>query len=485
MNHHHLMPARKALPCLFLFALICLFSSCEKDNPEVSDNSHEIISLTLRKANGSVIDSSTVSVTIVNDTIRVTVPEETDLTALTPVIIISGISISPASGVQQDFSSPVQYTVTAEDGSQGIYTVIIKNAIPANLVFFGSGDNSFYALNAKTGALKWKYSSTASFAYSSPTYKDGVVYVGGIDNYVYAFKASTGEVLWKQLTGQTGIESDAVIHGNTVYVGNNDDDFMALDAQTGNLKWSFRTGSNVSSSAVIFQNLVCFGSSDGNMYALDTATGRYVWHYQTNAMINQSAACLYNETLYVGSRDRNLYAIDAQTGILKWSYPAGVSLEACSPTVANNRVYMGGWYNFPGNQEAGSFFALDAVTGNLVWNKLENTGFSSSPCVANNIVYIGADDLYFYALNAANGETLWKKQLLTNSASASVSDGIVYIGGGGTHNFYALDALNGNEKWRFPVQNGLMTSTPLILDSNGFPNQPSNYGVDGQQVGKR
>ena len=92
-------------------------------------------------------------------------------------------------------------------------------------------------------------------------------------------------------------------------------------------------------------------------------------------------------------------------------------------------------------------------------------------------VYIGTDDLYFYGLDVTTGTTLWSKQILTNGASATVSDGIVYIGGGGTHNFYAFDAVSGAEKWRFPIQNGLMTSSPLVVDELGAPHHPGDSGV--------
>ncbi|MEN8227529.1 MAG: DUF5018 domain-containing protein, partial [Bacteroidota bacterium] len=50
-------------------------------------------------------------------TISVEVPYGTDVTALVPTIGISaGATIDPASGIAADFSSPVVYTVTAEDG---------------------------------------------------------------------------------------------------------------------------------------------------------------------------------------------------------------------------------------------------------------------------------------------------------------------------------------------------------------------------------
>jgi hypothetical protein len=64
---------------------------------------------------------------IVGETIVVTVPYGTDVTKLSPVIQFSGKSISPASGTEQDFSNPVTYTCTADDGSERSYTVLVKH----------------------------------------------------------------------------------------------------------------------------------------------------------------------------------------------------------------------------------------------------------------------------------------------------------------------------------------------------------------------
>ncbi len=478
MNLHQPATAPKFFSCL-LMVLLLAFSACEKDVPQILNDENAIVSFSIRSGNGLLIDPALTTVTFKNDSIGITVPAGTDVTELIPEIVITGVSISPASGVKQDFTHPVVYTVTAENSNQAKYVVTIKAAVAEkeSLVFFGSSDNTFYALNARTGTLKWKYTSTKSFAYSSPTYKDGVVYVGGIDSYVYAFNAAYGAVLWTFEAGTTGIESDAVIFGNTVYVGSNDDYLYAIDAPTGALKWKFLTGSNVSSSPTVYNNLVCFGSSDGKIYALDTATGNPAWNFQTGAMINQSGASIVKGSLYVGSRDQHLYNIDAATGTLNWAYKSNVSLEQASPTVVDGVVYMGGWYDLSNFNIKGSLFALDAVTGTLIWEVLKNTGFSSSPYVANGILYIGADDLQFYAINAATGAALWQKQILTNSASASVSDGVVYIGGGGTRHFYAFDAVTGTEKWRFPIPNGLMTSSPLVVDESGIPYHAGDSGV--------
>jgi uncharacterized protein (TIGR02145 family) len=59
-------------------------------------------------------------------TIALTVPYATNVTALVPIITVSaGATVSPASGVARNFTTPQTYTVTAEDGTTQIYTVTV------------------------------------------------------------------------------------------------------------------------------------------------------------------------------------------------------------------------------------------------------------------------------------------------------------------------------------------------------------------------
>jgi hypothetical protein len=62
-----------------------------------------------------------------NHAISLTVPDGTDVTKLIPMITISNkASISPNNNIAQDFTSPVTYTVTAEDGSKQNYIVTVS-----------------------------------------------------------------------------------------------------------------------------------------------------------------------------------------------------------------------------------------------------------------------------------------------------------------------------------------------------------------------
>ncbi len=63
--------------------------------------------------------------------LRVEVKNGTDLTALSPLFELTpGATIQPASGSTHDFTEPVFYTVTSEDGNwQRVYAVTIYNAV--------------------------------------------------------------------------------------------------------------------------------------------------------------------------------------------------------------------------------------------------------------------------------------------------------------------------------------------------------------------
>jgi hypothetical protein len=62
-------------------------------------------------------------------TIAVTVPFGTAVAVLVPTIVHTGASISPASGVANDFTLPATYTVTAADASTQPYTVTVTVAV--------------------------------------------------------------------------------------------------------------------------------------------------------------------------------------------------------------------------------------------------------------------------------------------------------------------------------------------------------------------
>jgi polyvinyl alcohol dehydrogenase (cytochrome) len=97
---------------------------------------------------------------------------------------------------------------------------------------------------------------------------------------------------------------------------------------------------------------------------------------------------------------------------------------------------------------AGSWAALDAVTGRIVWQTADpqNVRDLAPLTVANGVVYAGSMALtgnQMYALDAATGAVLWKYAAGSSvNSGPAVVDGTVYWGSG-----YSRSAFgNGNNK---------------------------------------
>lgn len=85
-----------------------------------AQNAKDITRFTINGLDAVITNTSATS-----GTISINMPNGTTLTALSPVVTITGISVSPASGQTVDFSNPVNYVVTAADGSTKTYVVTV------------------------------------------------------------------------------------------------------------------------------------------------------------------------------------------------------------------------------------------------------------------------------------------------------------------------------------------------------------------------
>jgi outer membrane protein assembly factor BamB len=77
-----------------------------------------------------------------------------------------------------------------------------------------------------------------------------------------------------------------------------------------------------------------------------------------------------------------VYAADRATGEERWRFPANDWVRS-SPTVAGETVYVGA--------DTGSVYALDVSTGRPQWRHRVGDRVSASPAVADGTVYVGAD----------------------------------------------------------------------------------------------
>jgi hypothetical protein len=162
------------------------FTGCEND-PELSGE-NKITAFKIGDIEASIFEvDQQISIT--------TLPADTDLKKLTPVVTVSSkASVSPGSGVEVDISGPVSYTVTAENGVTRTYLVKVsklETGIPS--VEIGWPDTAdkqpvIYGLPEKTNSTDPDFTLSRG-GKNGP--KEIVISAGGRYEAVY-----DGDVLW-------------------------------------------------------------------------------------------------------------------------------------------------------------------------------------------------------------------------------------------------------------------------------------------------
>lgn len=160
---------------LWIIVLTIMSFSCSKDDiiQEPAKSSAKQITSFVFKAreNTSIAQDVTAVINETNKTISATVVNGTDIKSLTPSIVVSDKASADQSGTK-DFSSPVNYTITAEDGTSATYKVtvgIALNSAKQILSFaFVKEDNELYGDETITATIdEANKTITATVSYSA------------------------------------------------------------------------------------------------------------------------------------------------------------------------------------------------------------------------------------------------------------------------------------------------------------------------------
>jgi outer membrane protein assembly factor BamB len=230
------------------------------------------------------------------------------------------------------------------------YAQLTSPTIYGNTVYV-SGGMTIYALSASTGRVIWKSQVTTSSdgLVSGPVAVSGYgefVIAAGMDGRVYALDARTGAVRWSVLAGGGIYHGGPAIYSGIVYVpegrsGNEGGgfDIWALQVSNGRVLWHEYAGDDVHVTPAAGAGLVVIGSIDEGILARDYRTGALRWSapYQGEVW---GAPMLANGVVYTGT-DQQLVVHSAATGVALFETDKEAGISWSSPAVVNGRVYMG------------------------------------------------------------------------------------------------------------------------------------------------
>jgi outer membrane protein assembly factor BamB len=306
----------------------------------------------------------------------------------------------------------------------------------AGMVFVASTDGYLYAVNATNGAKIWDFWIGTDA--NSPTVANGKVFITSASGTLYAINMYTGVEAWNQSLGEEAGFGAPLIVGSRVFVNGNQTVFVfneavgvslynvplfhangiapltydeglivvvalretgidvnGFAANTGEIYFmvvmaesdigTVKSGATIGDGKTFVVTVNLNGSS--TIFGLNEF-GMRGWESRVDGVTEASPAFAYN-TVYIPTSNAT-YALDAENGTVKWSRPLDGGYSVSSPAVADGKVYFG--------LDNGYVYALDALTGDIIWSYKTEGAVQSSPAISDGLLFVGSNDGNLYAI---------------------------------------------------------------------------------------
>jgi len=314
---------------------------------------------------------------------------------------------------------------------------------------------------------------------ATPVVFNGVVYIGSEDHYFYALDAASGKVKWRTELGNPVFDEAIVRSENLVAYGLEPGRaphvIYVLDSRDGRIKWSTDENGSATHPA-LRENVVYFGlhadhkdaypaslsepvQKSFSLKAVDLETGKPQWTTQLNGR-RPGTPVLSMDTLYVAAYEggdlvrspkggltstpnvAHVYAVDPSTGKLLWDFEAdGVKFSTSPPlTVGTKHLFL---------VTKEGLSAVRKSSGKLGWFlqgdyypltvQLHDSLFLSSGTLAKKES--------IFAIDPAVGTIIWRAFPGKNLSLRSITDDAVYVSAGTS--LVALRRSDGKKLWKF------------------------------------
>ncbi|MCB0881628.1 MAG: PQQ-binding-like beta-propeller repeat protein [Thermoleophilia bacterium] len=250
-------------------------------------------------------------------------------------------------------------------------------AVKNGLAVFGVNSGRVFALDARTGKVRWARRQKSYIA-STPAIAGPRVYVTSMDGMLTAYRVNDGKKTFQFSTGGSPVESSPLVVGDLAYFGTWKGTLYAINLRTGKPKWTFQAAADIKASAVLAGGNIVVGDYAGNVYALNPRTGAQVWRASVGQRFYGGAG-FANGTVVIGDVGGAVIALDAADGREKWRHSTGGAYVYSSPAIADGTVYIGDFN--------GRFMALSLANGAQRWSFDAGGRISGSATVVGDTVY--------------------------------------------------------------------------------------------------
>jgi len=329
---------------------------------------------------------------------------------------------------------------------------------------------------------------------ATPSINNGKLFVANHPSgYLLAYDLVSGEELWRA-QAPNWVHSEMVHRDGHVFVGygnrhmkddgvrgTGENGVLCLDADTGEVVWQAETDGEVMPTPAVVGDSVYIATGDRHLYELDPETGEKVVRAELGGNANMSDPTVIDGMLYVGASGTtpNVFtAYDTEADEVAWQreFDKTRSMGDVPPAIAGGIVVTTAPITLPeddfddGVHERHMIFAMDATTGELLWQDALGQGpaatnnRSGAPMIHDGTVYVGSPiTKAAYAYDLHSGERKWVYHTGAVKGAPVAADGTVYFAttDGWIH---ALDVATGDKVGERYLGGALAPSGPAIVD---------------------
>lgn len=288
----------------------------------------------------------------------------------------------------------------------------------ADAVYFVCDNGWLFKLARDSGKEVWRYDlgdaqvsripphpRVYDYDYQAPrpTLADGVIYVGSGDGSFHAVNADDGHRIWRVAT-KGKIRTDAAVVGAHVVFTTTDGLIVMAERATGRTVWQKESKAPVTSSPVMIGGRLIVGGRDSQLQALQPDSGDQLWRVGFWGSWVEATPTVAGEHFYLGSSDlRRVGRYDPANGRIVWRTDV-FGWAWGRPLVTEKYVFVGTAGVKPYDiRHVAALTALDRTTGKMLWRRPMPEpagefvwGFAGSPALSGDTLVIGGLDGTLY-----------------------------------------------------------------------------------------
>lgn len=189
-----------------------------------------------------------------------------------------------------------------------------KPTVSGDRIYEGFSDGSLVALNLKTGTPQWEVMLNRNTKFkdidASPVIDGDIIYINSYDDKLYAVSKSSGTILWKSVYGGS---STPLISGDKLIYTSSKGHVIVVSKTNGSLVWQNDKILGVATDPILHKGLVVIGESQGSALFFDLLSGQQKASFDPGRGILGRMVSDKNKRIYFISGEANLYGLTVES----------------------------------------------------------------------------------------------------------------------------------------------------------------------------